>query len=351
MKPVVIVGAGPIGLATAIALRLRDIPCVVLDKRQPPFDKACGEGIMPTGVRHLTALGVRLSQFAVFEGIRYHDGPHQAEARFASPALGVRRTVLADGLLQRAGELGALLAFDTTVTGLAQGRHGARLATSKGELDARLVIGADGLHSRVRELSAIAATTSPNLRFAARRHYRVEPWSSLVDVHWDDHCEAYVTPVASDLVGVAILAHGDALRFDDALARFPTLAARLRDVEIASRLRGAGPLYHRIRRRYDGHVALVGDAAGYVDALTGEGLTTGFRCALAIADVIARGQPLAAYEDRYREITRTYYMSTRAMLAVARRPRLRRAVVGLLARAPKVFAVVLAKHAKDTAFA
>jgi flavin-dependent dehydrogenase len=166
-----------------------------------------------------------------------------------------------------------------------------------------------------------------------------------VDVHWHDECEAYVTPVASNCVGVAIISHGKLVSFDEALARFPALTARLHQVDIVSPLRGAGPFHQSVGRRHQGHVALVGDAAGYVDALTGEGLTTGIACARALADVVARGQPLAAYEDHYRRLTRTYYTLTRFMLAVARRPAARRQLIALLSRTPRLFTAMLALNA------
>ncbi|MGB6361235.1 MAG: FAD-dependent oxidoreductase, partial [Thermoanaerobaculia bacterium] len=57
---VVVVGGGPAGLATAIAARDLGLAVTVLERRQPPIDKACGEGLMPDGVRRLAALGVRL---------------------------------------------------------------------------------------------------------------------------------------------------------------------------------------------------------------------------------------------------------------------------------------------------
>jgi flavin-dependent dehydrogenase len=347
--PLVVVGAGPVGLTAAIAARLQGLACVVIDRREPPLDKACGEGIMPEGVRQLAELEVRPTMSHPFAGIRYIDGDHIAEARFGQPGLGVRRTALSDALLTRARELGVELSFGTSALSLSQRREHVRLSTTAGDLDTRLLVGADGLHSKVRELAGIAVRVSPLARYAARCHYRLRPWSPCVDVHWADDCEAYVTPVASDTVGIAVIRHGREVRFDEALAAFPELAARLAGAEVVSRLRGAGPFRQDVQRRHLGNVVLVGDAAGYVDALTGEGLTTGIRCARALADVAARGQPLAAYEDHYRRITRTYYAMTGMMLAIAQRPTLRRQVIGLLARAPALFDFMLTVNAQHVA--
>jgi flavin-dependent dehydrogenase len=341
----VVVGAGPVGLATAIAARLRGIACKVIDRRQLPCDKACGEGILPHGVKHLAELGVRPSIAHRFVGIRYIDGDRMAAASFPEPAIGVRRTVLSDTMIRRAKELGCDVRFGVSATGLRQERDHAVLETSDGELAARLVVGADGLHSKIRELADIEVRPGPYPRYAARRHYAVRPWSEHVDVHWHDDCEAYVTPVASNCVGVAVISHGKLVSFDDALDRFPRLASRLSHAEIVSPLRGAGPFHQRVERRHHGHVALVGDAAGYVDALTGEGLSIGFACARALADVVARGQPLGVYEDRYRRLTRGYYRTTGIALALARKPALRRQAINVLSRAPRLFAALLTMHA------
>ena len=93
------------------------------------------------------------------------------------------------------------------------------------------------------------------------------------------------TPVADDLVGVAILfrdigsVHGAGIRYDSLLTRFPELKARLAGMEPASSVRGAGPFEHRVASRVKGNVLLVGDAAGYLDPLTGEGVALGLATA------------------------------------------------------------------------
>ncbi len=340
-----VVGAGPVGLATAIAARLRGVECTVIDRREPPCDKACGEGILPHGLSQLAELGVKPAIAHPFVGIRYIDGEQTAAAAFPEPGLGVRRTVLSDSMLRRAEEVGCDVRFGVSAIGLREERAHAVLATSEGDIEARWVVGADGLHSKIRDLAGIEVRPGRYPRYAARRHYAVRPWSEHVDVHWHDDCEAYVTPIASNCVGVAIISHGKLVSFDDALDRFPWLLTKLSHAEIVSPLRGAGPFHQRVERRYHGHVALVGDAAGYVDAITGEGLSIGFACARALADVVAREQPLAVYEDHYRRLTRGYYQTTSMMLALARNPWLRTQTVKLMARMPRLFAALLARHA------
>lgn len=99
-----------------------------------------------------------------------------------------------------------------------------------------------------------------------------------------------MTPVGERLVGVAVLSR-DRRPYDRHLAAFPALAARLADSPGATPVRGAGPLRQRARGLRAGRVLLVGDAAGYVDALTGEGIALAVATATAAVDCLTAGRP------------------------------------------------------------
>jgi 2-polyprenyl-6-methoxyphenol hydroxylase-like FAD-dependent oxidoreductase len=337
-----VVGAGPVGLATAIRARLRGLEVAVIEaRRAPPLDKACGEGLMPEGVAALARMGVRLPERAgaPFSGIRYVDGAVVAEGCFTSGhGLGVRRTALSAALLERAREVGAEIHFATPMRTWSRSAEGIRAETPKGAFRARLLVGADGARSRVRAEAGLEGRPprGPG-RYGLRRHFGVTPGSGRVEVHWAEGAEAYVTPVSPDEVGVALLWRGGRARYEDLLGRFPALAARLAGARPRSSVRGAGPFHQRVTRRFAPGVALVGDAAGYLDAISGEGLTLGFRCAEALVDVVAAGQPLAAYERAYRELSATIWRMTRLLLAVAALPALRRRVIRTLAARPELF--------------
>ena len=172
-------------------------------------------------------------------------------------------------------------------------------------------------------------------RFGLRRHVRVAPWTDLVEVHWAGTAEAYVTPVGDDEVGVAVLC-GPGRRYDEVLADFPRLLPRLEGAVPRSGVRGAGPLRQTASARRAGRVLLVGDAAGYVDALTGEGLATGLVTAAAAVRCIVADRP-QDYERAWRAATRRYRLLTTGLLAASRRPGLRRRLVPAAARLPGVF--------------
>ena len=195
-----VVGAGPAGLATAIRLARRGVETLVIERRTPPLDKACGEGIMPAGVRELAALGVERESLraAPFRGVRFLEGGRAFAGSFATgTGLGVRRTALSRALLEAAAKAGAAVRFDCALEGWEASEAGVRAQTPQGEIRARILIGADGLASRVRAQAGLEGPHAPH-RFGMRRHFRVASFSEYVEVYWCDDAEAYVTPVAPD---------------------------------------------------------------------------------------------------------------------------------------------------------
>ncbi len=372
-----VVGGGPAGLAVAIRARLAGLSVTVLDRDRPPIDKPCGEGLMPDGLARLAELGVELpgsADCSPFRGIRYLDGDTVADGRFPGGAagLGVRRTALHEALAGRAEALGARLVWGERATVLELGtgrgeRPAVRTASGSRHVGSWLV-GADGLGSKVRAWAGLAGrgadgpTPGPRGggRFGVRRHYRIAPWSDRVEVHWADRCEAYVTPVGRERVGVAMLWSGESANFDALLARVPALAARLAGAPRDSRDLGCGPLARRPRAVVRRRIALVGDASGYLDAITGEGLSLAFHHAFALVEAVLAAQaeggrvsagrePLAAYARAHRRLRRLPETLIRLLLAVERRPGLRRRMVGALAAEPELFGRLLGIHARALA--
>lgn len=329
MRDVVVVGAGPVGLASAIHAARRGLSVAVIEPRDFPIDKACGEGLMPTAVHRLEELGITVGGRA-FRGIAYVDATHRVEATFVcGPGRGVRRTWLDDALHRRAEQLGIEFVHQR-VDALDQRDDHVVVAG----LASRYVVGADGLHSTVRRLIGIAAASPGPPRYGQRQHFAVAPWSDLVEVHWAQGAEAYVTPVGEHCVGVAILS-GRGTDFATHLSRFQELKDRLSGVDHGSTL-GAGPLRQSVAERVRGRVALVGDAAGYVDALTGEGINVGLAQARLLADCLAAND-LSTYEQRWREATRAYRRMTSALIRARHNALLGPRIVPAAARFPSLF--------------
>lgn len=335
---VLVAGGGPVGLYTAIRARLAGLRVVVAEPRSGPIDKACGEGLMPGALAALSEVGVDPDGMPI-RGFRYLDGRRVAEHRLrGAPGRGVRRTALSAALAERAAELG-VVTVRTRVAALEIAPGG---VTAAG-VSASWLIACDGLHSNIRRLTGLERAGRVGERFGLRRHYRVEPWTDLVEVHWGRRVEAYVTPVGSDLVGVAMLGPRGS-GFDDALAEVPVLAAHLAGAEAATPVRGAGPLRQRTRARTAGRILLAGDASGYVDALTGEGMRVGFAQGAAAVEAVLAGNP-RRYERQWAQRTRDFRVLTGALVGAATSP-LRPAIVPAALALPGVYAGIVERLAR-----
>ena len=336
MVDVFIAGGGPAGLAAAIAARRHGLSVYVADPARPAIDKACGEGLMPEALAALRELGVCIepSGGAIYRGIRFCESGRRVEAEFPHGyGLGVRRKRLHQILIDRALALGVRIEWGARITG-------------EPPVRSRWIIGADGQQSSIRAWAGLDRQRSRRRRFGFRRHFRLAPWTDRVEVHWADRCQAYVTPVSDGEICVAIISRDRHTRFDHIYAKFPELANRLAGAEPGSSVRGAVTVTCRVASVATERVALVGDAAGSVDAITGEGLAIAFRQAVALGEALA-AEDLGLYRAAHRRIMRLPSMMANLMLQLDRHAWLRRGVMRALVAEPALFARLLAIHVGD----
>jgi flavin-dependent dehydrogenase len=339
---VFVVGGGPAGLAAAIAVRQRGLTVIVADIAQCPIDKACGEGVMPDGVAALRRLGVVPGgdEAFPFHGISFIGAGVSAAARFPdSSGLGIRRTTLHRVLVERAAEAGVVMSWGTPVRG--GGGGGVRMGDH--EVRCRWVVGADGQNSRVRQWAGLEPAREGSRRVGFREHFRVAPWTDLVEVHWHRRCQAYVTPVRSREVCVALIGSDPSLRMADLPALFPDLGRRLKGARSTTPVMGGMSASRRLPSVVRDNVALVGDASGSVDAVTGEGLSLAFRQAAALGEALAAGD-LTAYQVAHRRIGRAPELMAHLLLAMDGRTWLRHGALRALAGHPQMFTQLLAVH-------
>jgi flavin-dependent dehydrogenase len=336
---VVIVGGGPVGLASAIEARMRGLSAVVVEPRAGVIDKACGEGLMPGALPALARLGVDPEGFAL-RGVSYRSAGRSVDHLFREGAgRGVRRTTLHSALAARALELGAEF-VDARVDSLEQDAAGVTAAGIRG----RYLLAADGLHSSVRRMLGVERPIrARGRRFGLRRHFVMEPESDLIEIYWTPTVEAYVTPVGGGVVGISMLGR-PGTDFDGTIAAIPDLARRVRGRQPASSLRGAGPFHQRTTRRSVGRVMLVGDASGYVDAITGEGVRVGLAQAQVAIDCAASDAP-HAYERAWSSATRDFRVLTAGLVAAATSP-LRGAIVPTAIALPALFGATVDRLAR-----
>ncbi len=328
MIDLLVAGAGPAGLATAIHAARAGLQVTVVERRPGPIDKACGEGLMPHTLRHLDTLGIS-PHGKPFRGVTYLDRTHRVEARFPHGAgRGVRRTVLSEALHDAAASTGVRI-VQGDIRDVEQDANSVRCSG----FQARYLAAADGLHSPIRRQLGLDRPSDRGRRWGIRRHFQIAPWSDTVEVYWAAHTEAYVTPVSDDCVGVAILTSRQG-RFEDHVREFPELANRLTTAQHGP-ARAAGPLRQRASSQHRGRTMLVGDAAGYVDALTGEGLGIAFGGAGILVDAVLADDP-ADYTRQWRRMSRRYRLMTAALLTASNSPA-RSMIVPAAATLPGVF--------------
>ena len=335
---VLVVGGGPVGLASAIEARLAGLTVALVEPRDGDVDKACGEGLMPGALPLLARLGVDPDGMPL-RGVSYRTETRRADHLFRSgEGRGVRRTTLHRALADRATELGitrvaarveAVLQTNSTVTAAG--------------LTARYLLAGDGLHSSVRRQVGLERAVRGSRRFGLRRHFAVAPWNDLIEVHWTRDAEVYITPIAPDLTGVAVLGP-PRTDFDTAVEEVSELAERLAGVDAVTEVRGAGPFRQRAKARTAGRVLLVGDASGYVDAITGEGLRLGFEQAAVAVAAVADDTP-TRYEREWRRVTRDFRVLTHGLVAAAGSP-LRDGIVPAASALPGLYGAIVERLAR-----
>ncbi len=332
-----VVGGGPVGLFAACAAAHAGLDVTVIEKRSGTPDKACGEGLMPAALTALHEIDVE-PEGVDFRGIRYLNatGEWQAHATLAhGHGRGVRRTALVSSLQDKAQSLG-VRQVTTRVVAHAQLPGSVNLDCADGTaIDSDVVLACDGLASDLRRQAGLETVTRGPARFGLRQHFSSMPWSDDVEVYWGEHGEAYVTPVAQDLVGVALLGARQGT-FESRLTAFPALNQRLGSAHAVGPVLGAGPMRRRAKHPLRDRVLLVGDAAGYVDALTGEGLAVGFLSAQAAVAAVIDGD-LQQYSSEWHRVTRRFRWSTEALLRATSRRASRSALMPLAGSLPSVF--------------
>jgi flavin-dependent dehydrogenase len=342
-------------LASAIAAARQGLQVEVIDAMKPPIDKACGEGLMPDSLEALAAIGftnldqtLRETENHLLRGIRFigDQTPNliTTEAAFPrAPGRGIRRTILHQVLLDRAASLGIRFHWENSVQSIAPIAEGTLVHSNRKTLRARYLIGADGPGSRVATWAGLTEAYIQSRRIGLRQHYTITPWTDFVEVYWSNVGQAYVTPNSSNEVCVAFIANKKFPSPEAALSHFPALRRQLTASHPNGPARGSITLGRKLRRVTSRNVALIGDASGSVDAVTGEGMALCFRQAAALS-LALRADDLAQYQQAHRRIQRLPNLMSRSLLLMDRSSRLRDTVLRTFQRTPWLFERLLQMH-------
>ncbi len=309
---VLIVGAGPAGACTAILLVERGFKVMLIDRARFPRPKACAEFVNPGAIRVLDRLGllesVQASGAALFRGMRVVSPGGQTlgldfQAHAGQNALGLSRRVLDQLAVERCRSLGVEVIEGTRVRNvLREGNHVIGVEVSEGSnrrrtISSGIVVGADGHHSAVSRSLGLDITTRWPRRIGLAAHYADFPlYDGFGEMHVGTGGYCGVAPQEDGIVNVAMVVDlgrfeqrsGSVSQFFEAeLDSYRGLRGRAATAHRATQVRGVGPLARRVKRVAGSGFLLVGDAAGFFDPFTGEGIVDALLGGEMAADAIA----------------------------------------------------------------
>lgn len=363
------VGAGPAGSTTALMLAREGHEVTVIDRAHFPRDKACGEGLQPPGVAVLQRLGlldaVVASGAPVHSGVTYtHLGAGQPAAFAPFPArptdtpawgLGVRRVSFDSTLVEQLyAEPRITMLQGTRATDLVRGSHRkfTGVATKSGSISAAVVVAADGLRSGLRQAAGWKVRVGRLNRYGIRGHWRTDTAQiSGITISFAHRHEWYQAPVGPDELLVSALGSREAI---GAIAKDYDAAVRgampyLNTAEMIGAPKAIGFLDHAPSRLCGDGLFLVGDASGYLDPCTGEGiglaLLQGEALALALSPALHGSVSFAdaerAYGVAHATLTRNRNRVTRLALTMAAHHKLSRRAMRRMSQRPDALSTLL----------
>ena len=333
---------------------------IIFDKEDFPRDKPCGEGLMPGGRPALRELGLeddvvsggapplRGIQFGLAEQlpVAVPFPEHNGE----QAGLGIRRLTFDARLADALGH-NTQIQFcpHTEASAVRTGADGlATVVTTAGEIRARVVAVADGLRSAFRHRLGWTVGPRPPHRYGIVAHWTmdapVDPW---VRITFDRGLEVYEGPVAGNQRMVGLLCYQDRMReFGGRLgSRYREVAQSLRpalhNAELVGSVSAVGPFWYRASTVARDGVFLIGDAAGFTDPITGEGIAAGLRQARAFAAALDTPNPEFAYRQAHRRLTKDPRRVAGLFLRLSRTPALVERAMRSHQRAPRTLTTLL----------
>jgi flavin-dependent dehydrogenase len=372
---VLVVGGSVAGATTARLLAEAGHRVIVLDRARFPRDKPCGEGVMPTGVRLLERLGV----LAKIPPDRQHhlrgvvfvvEGRDRVRGDFPDvggghrAGLGVKRLVLDHLILRHARAHPGVEIHEgepATAAVWPPGRL-AEVSTPAASYRARVVVGADGARSLIRRQLGLELPRGRRRRYGLRAHFTFGDGRRLADyvtVYSDPGAECYVTPVSATELEVALLVERGQMKafagkleaaYDTHLQGLPHLRDVVAGGQRTSQILACGPFDVRAKSRVADRALLVGDAGGYLDPITGEGISLALQGAYWAAEILdgaLRRDDLSAarlrpYHTRLEQALSHYRLLTRGLLRLTRHRWLAAFLIRWLASCPEFYSKLLA---------
>lgn len=337
---VAVIGAGPAGAASALFAARAGRRVILLDKQAFPRDKPCGEGLMPSGRSPLQQLGLETGVLELgapaLNGVQF-GLPDRPQSAVPFPAhngqqagLGVRRIDFDCRLIEAVQqEPGIEFHSGARAIDVVRDSTGCSVVTERGEIRARHVVVADGLRSPIRHRLGWTVGPRPPHRYGIVAHWQMEgPVDPWVRITFAEGLELYEGPVSGNQRMVGLLCYQERMpafagRLQTAY-REVALAIRphLRDAEQVGPVYAVGPFWYRAKTVARRGVFLVGDAGGFTDPITGEGIAAALRQARAFASAIDAPDPERRYRVAHRRLTANPRRVASLLLRLSRTPAL-----------------------------
>ncbi|WP_419172446.1 NAD(P)/FAD-dependent oxidoreductase [Halobacteriovorax sp.] len=310
----IVIGAGPAGCIFSHLMAKQGNKILILERQSEIKRKVCGEYLCPEGVKSLRELDLNhvLSGFKHLNGMIIHspkgrvlDTNFPASYGHSNYGVSVNREVFDNRLLSQAMKSGAQVKMGTTVVEIKFNSSFWQIKTSDGgEFYCRLLIGADGRNSFVaKSLNLKLENEKKNIALHAWLPCeRKLPRKGQMFI-FDEGCYIGVDPINDKEVNISLVCQAKHIKkYGSANDTFEFYLNKIKDqigVSITKEIKvhTSFPIEHSVSDIIKTNVALIGDAAGFVDPITGEGIFNAIKTAHMLVQSLEDYPSLVSFEQ------------------------------------------------------
>ncbi len=355
-----IIGGGPAGSSAAIAATHLGASVVLLEARNFPRHKVCGEfvsaealDVLASLLQNLPAGRALLDSAPDIQRTRLFLGTRMIEAPVSPPALSITRYDLDFQLWMAAQAAGVETRSNCEVTA-AEGSGPFRLATSGGNHSAKALIIAAGRWSQFTPDRTVPA--GPRW-IGVKGHFREVSPNPSTDLYFFANGYCGVQPVAKDVINTCAMVRSDrATSLPEVFALHAKLAERAASWTAVTQPISTAPLIYRNPQPVRGNAMFAGDAAAFIDPFAGDGISIALRSGRLAAQCICRflsgetelRESAALYEEEYSRQFAPLLAAASRMRSLLSLPGLAQAVAFEMLRLPGVMPFVIRRTRRAT---
>ena len=296
-----IIGGGIAGLCLSIQLAKQGHSVILFEKHKYPFHKVCGEYVSNESFGFLSRLGLPLNEWNLPQinniGISSEKG-FMLNAPLLLGGFGISRYMLDNELALTAKRNGVIILDQTKVADI----HDHTIVTNKGNFEARIIAGAFGKSNPVFAKDAVNAG-SPDNYIGVKYHIRTDFPASRIELHNFNNGYCGISKIEGDKYCLCYLAHADILKANNnsikdmeatVLQKNPFLKTIFSNADfIFDNPVTVSNIKFKARKTIDDRLIYLGDAAGCISPLTGNGMSMASYTSFMLSELIdsyLRGQ-------------------------------------------------------------